>query len=341
VGVGTVKTYFIQAEDGGPVKIGRGARPENRLKDIQTGNPYRLVLRGVLEGDQEDALHRKFHAWRMSGEWFFVDDELAKIIHDDHGVELVLDTDKSLLDGLRKLSSRWVRMSLSEIAEALHDSKCMSRINYTIKRNQQERADQERKHLEAVEKRRVEKERLERLRVQQEAEAESNRIKDRFRRCGLCRHFDWREPVRSAKWVRMEAARLIQEWKKLPKESKDELHKAGASSCIREARGVLQGSLIRGIPEILSSSDATSFFAIVRHADRVNPDILGAHLSEMKDYKFDYLEAFDPWMHSRVMARYSMIRKIKENSRYEAARRQRWIQAMNEHMFGKKEAVPV
>jgi hypothetical protein len=36
--------YFIQAESGGPVKIGKSTRPENRLRQLQTSHPVKLLL---------------------------------------------------------------------------------------------------------------------------------------------------------------------------------------------------------------------------------------------------------------------------------------------------------
>jgi hypothetical protein len=69
----TVVTYFIQDEDGGPVKIGKTTRdgiPE-RLRAIQTGNPHHLVICDVWDGDHEAILHHFFAKYRKpGGEWF-------------------------------------------------------------------------------------------------------------------------------------------------------------------------------------------------------------------------------------------------------------------------------
>lgn len=70
--------YFIQARAGGPVKIGRAFFPKKRLKELQLGNPERLVIVGELEteGWKEDIvveqeMHVLFHVHRMGRtEWF-------------------------------------------------------------------------------------------------------------------------------------------------------------------------------------------------------------------------------------------------------------------------------
>lgn len=79
--------YFVQAESGGPVKIGsshiRGL--QTRFDALQSGHPERLVLRRLVAGNIriERALHRYFAELRVrpDGEWFNVDDELARLAH--------------------------------------------------------------------------------------------------------------------------------------------------------------------------------------------------------------------------------------------------------------------
>lgn len=77
--------YFLQAEEGGPIKIGRG-NVEKRLKEAQTGSPHRLVItRRVRCKSRADAcslearLHRHFDRFRLEGEWFLPVDELAAV----------------------------------------------------------------------------------------------------------------------------------------------------------------------------------------------------------------------------------------------------------------------
>ena len=69
--------YIIQSDKTGAIKIGRSKNPENRLKQLQTGSPYKLKLLLVVEGrgDLEKRLHQKLDKWkqRRNGEWFEFD----------------------------------------------------------------------------------------------------------------------------------------------------------------------------------------------------------------------------------------------------------------------------
>lgn len=73
--------YFIQAEAGGPIKIGVAHRPDERLRDLQVGAPSVLVIRKVFPGGvpTERQLHERFSAQRLSGEWFRPSDELCRL----------------------------------------------------------------------------------------------------------------------------------------------------------------------------------------------------------------------------------------------------------------------
>jgi hypothetical protein len=65
--------YFIQAEDGGPVKIGQALDPVKRLRQLQCGNPQNLVIREVILAavDTEERLHGYWMSDAgMRGEWF-------------------------------------------------------------------------------------------------------------------------------------------------------------------------------------------------------------------------------------------------------------------------------
>jgi hypothetical protein len=67
--------YTVQAEWGGPVKIGYCAREEGvagRVVGIQTGYPWRLVVRRIIPGNRltESDLHDRLAKYRMVGEWF-------------------------------------------------------------------------------------------------------------------------------------------------------------------------------------------------------------------------------------------------------------------------------
>ncbi len=78
------KVYFIQAVDGGPIKIGWAEVPKCRLADIQIGNPQQLVIVGILNGGErrEREIHTRFRHLRIRGEWFENDDELVAFINE-------------------------------------------------------------------------------------------------------------------------------------------------------------------------------------------------------------------------------------------------------------------
>lgn len=74
--------YFIQMGEGGPIKIGWTRDPWQRIHELQTAQPYRLRLLGVIEGDRhtERRLHRELAEHRVRGEWFkSAPDVLAKL----------------------------------------------------------------------------------------------------------------------------------------------------------------------------------------------------------------------------------------------------------------------
>lgn len=75
--------YFVQAETGGPIKIGwtEDADASARLVGLQIGNPYRLVIRSTMLGGHADEkeLHRRFRLYRLNGEWFAPCRELVRL----------------------------------------------------------------------------------------------------------------------------------------------------------------------------------------------------------------------------------------------------------------------
>jgi len=64
--------YFIQASQGGPVKIGTSRSPERRLARLQESSGFDLALLTVVPGNRslESKIHRELSAWRLRGEWF-------------------------------------------------------------------------------------------------------------------------------------------------------------------------------------------------------------------------------------------------------------------------------
>lgn len=76
--------YFVQAESGGPVKIGVSRKPAKRLAALQTASYDPLRILGILlsgrDGWSEAAMHERFKADRLHGEWFCVSEELNDFV---------------------------------------------------------------------------------------------------------------------------------------------------------------------------------------------------------------------------------------------------------------------
>lgn len=64
--------YFIQGECGGGIKIGFSKKPEERLKQLQTGYPDTLKILCLVPGNEqtERIFHKQFDAFRLNGEWY-------------------------------------------------------------------------------------------------------------------------------------------------------------------------------------------------------------------------------------------------------------------------------
>ena len=69
--------YIIQTDETGAIKIGRSKNPLSRVKQLQTGSPYKLKLLLILEnqGSMEKELHRRLKPFKQNcrGEWFDFD----------------------------------------------------------------------------------------------------------------------------------------------------------------------------------------------------------------------------------------------------------------------------
>jgi hypothetical protein len=82
--------YVIQEQPNGPVKIGYTEGDvqdwricvKGRLESLQTGNPRRLAVVAVFDGNMkvERALHAKFWSFRLRGEWFEYVDEVCAFV---------------------------------------------------------------------------------------------------------------------------------------------------------------------------------------------------------------------------------------------------------------------
>ena len=65
-------TYFVRDGNDGLIKIGKSevGSLEYRIQALQTGNPRPLLIVGIIIGNVEKELHRKFKRYKVSGEWF-------------------------------------------------------------------------------------------------------------------------------------------------------------------------------------------------------------------------------------------------------------------------------
>lgn len=71
--------YFVAEEGTERVKIGYTRfSPWDRLLDIQSTHPRRLILMRVIKGDAgtERAAHKAFRCLRIKGEWFTYSDAM-------------------------------------------------------------------------------------------------------------------------------------------------------------------------------------------------------------------------------------------------------------------------
>lgn len=74
--------YFVQGENGGPIKIGYATDVADRIISLQTGYPDNLKLLLAFPGNHqyEKQLHKQFSKFQLRGEWFKPEDELLKQI---------------------------------------------------------------------------------------------------------------------------------------------------------------------------------------------------------------------------------------------------------------------
>jgi len=64
--------YFVQMDYIGPIKIGIAKNVQQRMRELQTGSPYRLNLLCCFPGneDMEREIHLGFSEIKLEGEWF-------------------------------------------------------------------------------------------------------------------------------------------------------------------------------------------------------------------------------------------------------------------------------
>ena len=79
---GTATIYFVQAGEGGPIKIGIATNLKGRLAIMRSDNPAQIKTLWTILGtmDEEHNLHRWFAHLRVRGEWFTPGPELLEFI---------------------------------------------------------------------------------------------------------------------------------------------------------------------------------------------------------------------------------------------------------------------
>ena len=75
--------YFILNYDQKVCKIGYSLNPEQRLTQIQTSFPYRLIIHKQIVGDlkKEKWFHNVFKQYKTKGEWFSIEGKLKDYIY--------------------------------------------------------------------------------------------------------------------------------------------------------------------------------------------------------------------------------------------------------------------
>jgi hypothetical protein len=123
-----VAVYFIQALDGGPIKIGHTTRLSIRLKQIAKEFGKRFWVLGVIDGarDAEKALHERFAHLRIGGEWFKPASDLHECIAkeakswdgtDEVACEMVA-IDAKIMKKVKMIAG-WRGLSISDCLSAL------------------------------------------------------------------------------------------------------------------------------------------------------------------------------------------------------------------------------
>lgn len=74
-------TYAVRCAETGRFKIGQSHTPAQRLRQLQTMSPTRLLWVGLLMLSERDA-HEMLSPHRMHGEWFADNDHVCAVISD-------------------------------------------------------------------------------------------------------------------------------------------------------------------------------------------------------------------------------------------------------------------
>jgi hypothetical protein len=85
-----MKVYFILDSASNAVKVGKANNIQERMSDLQTGNPNTLKLIHQIECESEkqsflleQTLHKKLQGIRLIGEWFRYDESIFADFFDD------------------------------------------------------------------------------------------------------------------------------------------------------------------------------------------------------------------------------------------------------------------
>lgn len=75
-----MSVYFMADGQDDAVKIGYSSDPEQRIHNIQTGNPREIIYLGCIDGNEEveAALHSEFEEHHIRGEWYFLSDSVRE-----------------------------------------------------------------------------------------------------------------------------------------------------------------------------------------------------------------------------------------------------------------------
>lgn len=76
--------YLYVIAGDGVAKIGRALNPYVRLSELQTGHDAKMTLLVAvpMHASLESAIHKRFSHLRKTGEWFYINDELAAFVED-------------------------------------------------------------------------------------------------------------------------------------------------------------------------------------------------------------------------------------------------------------------
>jgi hypothetical protein len=92
--------YFIGNREKEVVKIGyTSGTAEKRLKELQTGCPFKLEVLHTIEDatiKDEKRLHAKYSEYRLNGEWFTLNWEIEKLTYENSYYNLYLSNGESV-----------------------------------------------------------------------------------------------------------------------------------------------------------------------------------------------------------------------------------------------------